>query len=455
MSIASALRRSFFIPLWVWKDGSPRLDYLREMEQTQYFDPARLMERQLVRLRDIIRYAYDEIPIYRERFGEHGVHPDDIRDFSDLTRFPLLTKKDLREHPDGFIAESKRRKTLIPLKTGGSTGKSVTVFWDYDSMERGVGSSLRSFRWTGWDLGEPTGRIWGNPPEMKGIKARLRNALIEPQIFLDTMRLDDGAVRDFVTHWRSLRPTLLHGHSHSIYMFAEYCRKLGIEEIRPKGIISTSMMLIPHERRVIEEVFRSPVTDLYGSEEVGLVAAECEQHRGMHTNMENNFIEIVDDAGMPVAPGQQGAIVITNLVNKAMPMIRYKIEDVGVISDRTCPCGRGLAFLEEVKGRVADFLVRKDGSLVAGVSLVERTLTAFPGIDQMQIVQESIDNIVLNIVQGARYSEATERRLTEEFKKVFGPSVNLVFNYVTFIAPEKNGKFRFSISKIENTYTNL
>ncbi len=456
MAINAYLRRNLFIPLWVWKDGSPRLDYLREMEKTQYLDPAHLRELQFVRLTKMIHYAYNEVPLYRRRFAEHGVSPEDIKDPGDIARLPLLTKKDLRKHPEGFIADSMRaQRHLTPFKTGGSTGKAVTVYYDFESMEHGVGGGLRGFKWAGWNLGEPMGRIWGNPLLPRTIKERLRNYFIDPQIWLDTMRVDNKSVNGFVKEWKSVKPTLLHGHAHSIYTFAEYCRKLGIDDIRPKGIISTSMMLIPTERRVIEEVFRCPVTDYYGSEEVGLIASECECHSGMHINMENNFVEVVDDAGRPVAPGREGAIVITNLVNLAMPLIRYKIEDVGVISERTCSCGRGLAILEEVHGRVADFLVRRDGSLVAGVSLVERTLTAFPGIDQMQIVQEDRNNITLNIVQGAGYSGATERQLMDEFTMVFGSSTDIVFNYVTEIAPEKNGKFRFSISKIENSYSSL
>lgn len=455
-TVASYIRKNVIIPLWVWKDGSPRLDYLREMEYTQYFDTTRLRELQLVRLQETIRYAYEEVPLYRKRFDEYGIRPEDVKDFGDLARLPLLTKRDLRKHPEGFIADSMMaQRHLTPFKTGGSTGKAVTVYYDFESLERGVGSGLRGFKWAGWNLGEPMGRIWGNPPIARTIKERLRNLFIEPQIWLDTMRIDKESVNGFVKEWKSVKPTMLHGHAHSIYIFAEYCRKLGMDDIRPKGIISTSMMLIPAERRVIEDVFCCAVTDYYGSEEVGLIASECERHNGMHINMENNLIEIVDGAGQPVVPGQEGAIVITNLINKAMPLIRYKIEDVGVISGMTCPCGRGLTILEEIRGRSADFLVRRDGSLVAGVSLVERTLTAFPGIDQMQIVQEDADNITLNIVQGAGYSSATERQLREEFTGVFGSSINLIFNYVASIAPEKNGKFRFSISKIENLYNRI
>jgi phenylacetate-CoA ligase len=128
---------------------------------------------------------------------------------------------------------------------------------------------------------------------------------------------------------------------------------------------------------------------------------------------------------------------------------------MGVMSERTCPCGRGLPLLEKVHGRIADFLVRKDGSLVAGVSLVERTLTAFSGIQQMQIMQNDLDTIILNIVRDEDYGKNTEQLLVSEFSDVFGPSVKIIFNYISSLAAEKNGKHRFSISKLESKYSVL
>jgi phenylacetate-CoA ligase len=213
-------------------------------------------------------------------------------------------------------------------------------------------------------------------------------------------------------------------------------------------------MLIPSERKVIEEAFLCKVTDLYGCEEVGLIASECEMHNGMHINMENNYVEFVDYQGNHVLPGQEGAIVVTSLLNRAMPIIRYKIEDIGILSERICSCGRHLPLLEKVRGRVADFLVRKDSSLVAGVSLVERTLTAIPGIDQMQIIQEDMDNITLTLVKNERFTEETQRELEKEFRGVFGTEMAIHFHYVPSIPPEHNGKYRFSISKVKSIYCN-
>src|SRR5256885_5020031 len=133
-----------------------------------------------------------------------------------------------------------------------------------------------------------------------------------------------------------------------------------------------------------------------------------------------------------------------------MPFIRYRIEDVGVPSDRRCTCGRGLPLMERVTGRVADYLKRRDGSMVAGVSLVERTLTAIPGLEQLQVVQPSLEDIVLKVVRAPDFSAATEQALLSEFRTVFGPGINIRAEYVARIPQERSGKYRFSICRISD-----
>ena len=104
--------------------------------------------------------------------------------------------------------------------------------------------------------------------------------------------------------------------------------------------------------------------------------------------------------------------------------------------------------MERVTGRVADYLKRRDGSLVAGVSLVERTLTAIPGIEQMQVVQSAIDELVLNVVRAGDFTPNTERALLAEFLAVFGPGIRVRTEYVERIPQERSGKYRFSICRI-------
>ncbi len=453
MPLAPFLRRSVVIPLWTFKDHSPRLSYLREMERSQYRDPLELRKLQLARLKEMLTHAYENTFYYKTKFDELKVHPKDVKDFDDFKKLPLLTKRQVQEHSAAMIAKNYRKSSLVPFKTGGSTGKSLTVLWDFQAMEKGVASAIRSFRWAGWEMGEGWGRIWGNPPQNKKLKDKLRNRLIEPQIFLDTMNLNDAAVLEFANQWKIKNPALLHGHAHSIYVFAKICRKLHIDgTFRPRGIISTSMMLLPSEREVIEDIFDRKVTDLYGCEEVGLIGCECEEHRGLHINAENLYVEFLNSDRRDVSPGEEGAIVVTSLLNEAMPLIRYKIEDMGIPSSRTCKCGRGLPLMETVSGRIADFLVRRDGSLVAGLSLIERTLTARAGIQQMQVIQEDLNTISLNIVKGSAYGVTTEEFLQREFERVFGKGMKLIFNYVENIQQSENGKYRFSISRVSKQY---
>src|SRR5207249_8098782 len=165
------------------------------------------------------------------------------------------------------------------------------------------------------------------------------------------------------------------GHAHSVYLLAKYLQgrvssgvvsgenaKDGSHHplltthhspvlYRPKGIITTAMVLHSWQRRTIEEVFGCPVTNRYGCEEVSLIACECERHHGLHVNADGVFVEIMraDDTGAlthPTRPGEPGAVVVTDLTNRAMPIIRYQVGDVAVLSDRVCTCGRGLPLLE-------------------------------------------------------------------------------------------------------------
>ncbi len=450
MSLSSMIRKKISIPLSLQKEKSPRLKYMRQMMRSQYCSCEMLQDIQMDKIKETIRHAFTTTDYYKKKFDDCGIHPDDIVDYGDIKKIPFLTKSDIKENTNDMISKQYQKERLIPFKTGGSTGKSITVFWDVEAMEMGIGAAYRSFIWAGWDIGEPWGRVWGNPPANISFKQKLRNILLQPVIYLDTIRLDDASMFEFISRWKITKPTLLHGHAHSLYLFSKFCKKHSINEIRPHGIISTSMMLMSHEREVIEDVFKCRVTDLYGCEEVGLIACECEKHAGMHINCENIYLELVDSNGNEVPSGNDGAIVVTSLINKAMPIIRYKVEDVGVFSRDRCSCGRVLPLLEKVTGRVADFLVRKDGSVVAGISLIERTLTAIPGIEQMQIIQKEVDDFVINLVPGKLFNNARANELVGEMKRTFGDEIKIHIISKKRIDPEPSGKYRFSISNVKN-----
>lgn len=445
-SIAGLASRYVFYPLWDVKERARRLAELRHLEESQYWPAERLTRMQDEKLRRLLQHAVETTPFYRKHYAGIDLHQSDCREL--LPLLPMVSKADVRGSLDDFLSTSFRREELIESRTGGSTGTALTLFFDKTCQEFRNAASMRGDRWACREIGTKTAAIWGNPPVVSGFKSWIRNKLLDRMMYLDTMNIDAASIERFVEEWQREKPEVIFGHAHSIYVLAKFLSARASNPVRPRSVITTSMVLLDNERILIEKVFGCSVFNRYGCEEVGLIAAECEQHAGLHLNSEHLIVECQRRDGTPAVEGEEGEVVVTDLNNLGMPLIRYRIEDAIVVDGRPCACGRTSPLVSRVVGRVADFLVKGDGGLVAGVSLVERTLTAIRGIDQMQLVQDSHELLNVNIVAGEGHSEATAAELREELSLVFGTAVRVQINVMQQLPQERNGKYRFSICKI-------
>ena len=432
-----------FEPLWDVYESSIRLRTKQKLERSQWLAPGEIEKIQNESLSRLVQHAVAKSPFYGERFRAAGIDPQGVESIADLAGLPPLQKDDLRNSAAEIADTDHPLETLLSGKTGGSTGVSLKYYCDKTCLQMRLGTALRSDEWSGWRLGEPVAAVWGNPPALEGWKMKLRATLKERWIYLDTMRVNDQAIDEFVEEWRRVRPGMLYGHAHSIFLLADNLLRRGMT-LRPNGIVSTSMMLIDSERRIIEQAFGVPVTNRYGCEEVSLIACECEEHDGMHLNAEQKIVEFLDAEGHPCKPGENGRIVVTDLTNFAWPVIRYEVGDMGIPSDRVCPCGRGLPLMESLTGRTADFLVAQDGSQVAGISLIENTLTKFQGVRQMQIVQEAPLKLDINLVPGQGYGPDVAEQLAVSFREYLGADFAVEIIIVDRIPQEKSGKYRFA-----------
>lgn len=444
----SIFRRNIFEPLYVLKNRSPLLTHWKELESTQYEKYEILRERQWNKFIKLIDYVNRNNEFYKNKYRLHGIDITRIKSPRDILNIPILKKEEIQKNIRSIITNHYQTCKLLRYKTGGSTGKSLDIYITEQCSEQRNACARRHDRWTGWKVGEPIGAVWGNPVIPNDIKTLLKDSMLNPKIYLDTMNLSIDNISKFADEWELVKPSILFGHAHSLYMLAIDINNYKINKINPKAIISSSMMLLPNERNVIEDVFNVKVFDRYGCEEVGLIASECEEHDGMHINIDHLIVEFIKDDGTEAKEGEEGRIIVTDLINYSMPFIRYEIEDIGIPKMKSCACGRSLPMIEKVIGRVADFLLKKDGSKVAGISLIENTLTKIPGILQMQIIQEQIDKIVLNIVKNEKFIKNNEMQLIMYFKRIFGVDTNIDIKYTKYIIPEKSGKYRFSICRV-------
>jgi phenylacetate-CoA ligase len=448
MGLLDLACRRLIHPLWARREDRRAAGLRDELARRQFDPPAVVRARQVVALRRMLKHAAATVPFYRERFAQVGFRPDDVNAISDLQSLPLLTKTDIRNRGPELLSASFRDRPLIRKTTSGSTGVPLEVRLDAGGLSWKRACTLRSDEWSGWRRGGRVAKVWGNPDYRRhGVKGRMRNALYERAIHLDTLGMTPDVIRQFVTDFNRSRPELLFGHAHSVFLLADFIDRHGIQAHRPGGIITTAMVLHDWQRRRIEATFGCPVTNRYGCEEVSLIACECSEHCGLHVNADSVLVEIVND-GKPALPGTPGSIVVTDLSNFAMPLIRYLIGDVGVLAERTCACRRGSVLLESIEGREADYVVATDGRLISGISLTENFAVLVPGVAQLQIVQDELRRFVFRIVRGHDWGAISERKLSDLVAERFGRKVRYELEFVDLIPQEPSGKYRFCISRV-------
>jgi phenylacetate-CoA ligase len=434
------LNRHVMHPLMAWRAGSHHLQHLRELKRTQFDSLENIRERQLAALQTQLHHAYETVPYYRAAWTAAGVHPADVKSLDDLDAFPILTKAHIRRHERNLVSSAFDVSTLRTKRTSGSTGVPLTIYIDEPAVQWKTACTLRSDEWSGWRLGQRVAKVWGNPEYRHfGLKGRLRNHFFDRAVYLDTLDLNDERIAEFAGAIRRRRLGLIFGHAHSLYLLACWLKKNGRLDIRPGGVISTAMLLHSWQRETIEHVFGCPVTNRYGCEEVSLIASECEEHRGLHVNADSIYTTV---------EAETGRLLVTDLTNRAMPLIRYRIGDVVTPSNRVCPCGRGLPLIERVEGREADYVVTPSGRLISGISLTENFALLIPGVAQVQIVQESLEELCIRLVPDEQFGPDSRRKIEDLVMETFGAGVHHLVELVDAIPQEPSGKYRFCISKI-------
>jgi phenylacetate-coenzyme A ligase PaaK-like adenylate-forming protein len=451
MRIYQKLVRHLFYPLALRRSGDVgQLRWEREFEQTQFLPAEELRALQYRRLQALLTHAYASCPFYRERFDRAGLRPRDIRSLEDLAALPVLGKREIQENVPDMVARGWPKDDLIPNQTGGSTGTPVPFYLSNDRRRSRAAGTLRHNRWAGWEVGDRVAVLWGAPNDAPRTdwRARLRRSLLRQPLWLDTGHVTEETLAAFHQQLTRYQPRVLQAYARSVLLFARYLEARGLRPYRPLSIVTSAEGLEPEERALVERVFGCPVFNRYGCREVSVIASECLAHTGLHVMAEGLYLEIVQ-GDRPAGPEEMGSLLVTDLLNHAMPLIRYRIGDVGSWAEGPCPCGRGLPRLGAVHGRMTDFLVGADGRLVSGVFLATYVVAHRPGLGQVQITQTKAGEIVYRIRPGRDFSPADDLAyLDQTTRHYLSKGTTTAWELVDELPSEASGKFLFSRSSV-------
>lgn len=434
--------------------GRKVLKRLRSLKHTQWLDPQALQALQQEKLQNVVEYAHRYVPYYRKVFERAGFHPADLRENPEaLRKLPLLTKDTIRENFDQLLTtEPRRRRTLTRVTTSGSTGQPLVFMQDIDFRDSVTADIQRHLGWAGWEMGQCHAYIWGANFEA-AIQSSLRTRLLDwvwNRFLTNAFLITEESLGAFTAQVRRQHPKILFGYASSLHRFAQYVREKGYTDITFNGVFSSAEVLLPSVRQLIKETFDCRVFDRYGSKELGGIACECEAHTGLHLSAENNYVEILRD-GRPAAPGEIGDVVVTNLNNLGMPFIRYHNGDAAAwYESEPCPCGRAAPMLKTVQGRIVDSFKTRDGRTAwAGFAGAGYSALAHPSIKQFQVVQKSLDLMVVRLVRAENVPQSVLDTLTQTIHTAFGDNVQVRFEFPDEIPVLPSGKHRYAVSEVK------
>ena len=439
-------------PMWAKFNHPAFAAYLREFERNQYLDPSDLRKLQMRRLRQQLINAYRYVPFYRHRMTEAGLTPLDIRTHEDLRLLPVLTKRDIQDQQDLLVSSNVPPNKRQQNQTAGFTDSPVQFFVDVERCDSRMASTVRHNAWAGLRIGDWYAHPWdarfdvGDTP---GPNPAWRQKFLYRNLPLHTARVSEEAMMRFVEILRRYRPKYMVAYAQSAVAFAEFCKANNIHDITFESMIVSAEMLLPGTRGMLEETFRGKVFGRYGCREVSVIASECEYHSGLHLNADALIVEVEPAANLPAGMGR---VLVTDLLNRSMPLIRYEVGDLASLdSDMRCPCGRSLPLIGNIQARTSDFLRLPSGRMIAGPSLA--LLAAdMRDVRQVQFSQRDPGHVTLEVVAGNDYSQLTEEELRRRIQPCLEQQSSLAIVTTDSLPSEPSGKCRF-VTTSEDTET--
>ncbi|MAJ29261.1 hypothetical protein CBD41_07555 [bacterium TMED181] len=403
------------------------------LKKSPYWSRDELLEWQWQKIRLMVTHAFENRSFYQKHYQSAGFEPGDLKSWDDFHQLPLVTKDDvIQNYPDGMLEKGHNLDELIVSRSSGSSGKVLDICFDSKGMVLFSLAGLRlyqmAFPYKPWHRqvyvytsSYPFDSLFG----------------MYPMHFVPTLT----PIPEIIDRLIKINPHLLVCYPSHLKQIVADMTAEQISQLQLRGVSVNSEMSTQAERDHLSEVLGCPVLDEYSSEELTRIAAQC-QHGAYHLFEDLNYME-----SQPLPDGQPGdaeVIIGTNLHNFAMPMIRYVQNDLGRYVDKKCPCGWKFRQLVQLQGRKNDSFLMPSGKEISSGFLLDATyeilLTWRTAVYDFCLVQESLEQIHLEVVKGAGWNEEIKSKIIGQFSNYFETGVNFKISEVAECTKTRSGK---------------
>ncbi len=439
VSIFAAMR---LFDLSLKLSGFPIEAAVKQYQHIKQLDTEGMLAYQQKQKQEIVQFHLDNNPFYKSFLASKH-----CTDSTDWEKLPIITKFDMQVPLEQRLSNGLTLKDVFVNNTSGSSG--VPFYFAKDKAAHALtwASYKERFGWHGIDFNTSwQARFYGIPlSRFKYYKEKIKDR-VSHRVRFPVFNLSDEVCARYVEKFKTVPFDYLNGYTSSLALFAKYCIKAGvvIKNICPslKVCITTSEMCGPDDRKAMEKGFGVKVVNEYGAAELDLLGFE-DADGDWVLNEETIFIEILDDKGQPVPDGLPGKVIVTALYNKAIPLIRYELGDIGVIKPNTRKGFRRI--LTQLVGRTNDVAILPSGRKAPGLTFyyVTKSLLEQGGtMKEFIIKQLKPDAFELEYVAASEISETEKQKVKEMMSTYLEPGLQLSFKQTDKIQRTKAGKLK-------------
>ena len=427
---SEALANSGSVPTLAWSYS--------QRQHEQWLPAEGLFHRRNKRFRSLFRTAYGS-DFYRTRIDKLGVKPEEITDEGFLRVFPILEKDHLRTFsPASFTTQ--RARLLEPIRTTGTTGSPVEVYRSQLDQAHFSATWLRTNRAFGRRFFDRIVNLAsGNSYLKRGpVLTLYRLGLVPSQISIAATEPIERQIDALI----KLQPQVLTGYSNALELLSERILALGIQQLRPRVVYGGGVPLTERCRRLVREALGARIFDSYASIELGSIAWECPEAPGqLHTNDDVMILETVDMCDEPTEPGTPGQLLVTPLLLRSFPLIRYRLGDVVTLSDDKCSCGRGLGMMKNIDGRTSAIIRSREGRTFYEMTICGIAKSMLQKIKRIQVKQVCPQTLEIRVIREPLWLKTDELELLAKFREKFGTMFDFQFVYPEELEAGSGGKF--------------
>lgn len=370
-------------------------------------------------------------------------------DTSDFESLPIITKRDFQGGFDAIVSNDFRIKDLYKGSTSGSSGHPFYFVKDKEAHARTHALIMQRYGRHGLQVDDRQARFFGIPLQGSGRYKELFKDKLANRVRFPVFDMSDQVLQQYLDKFGKVSFDYVYGYTSAILVFAKYIisRNLILKQICPslRFCIVTSEVCTPEDKAIIEKAFGVNLLNEYGASELDVMAF-TNPNGDWELSVQNVYFEVVDDNNNVLPLGQEGRILVTSLFNKAMPVIRYEIGDMGIINRK------GDTFiLEKLSGRVNDMVLLPSGRRSAGLTfyyVAKSILETTNVIKEFIIRQVSLNEFIFDVVSERDISIDEYEVMKEKMDLYLEPGLNLVINRVERIERPRSGKIKHFYSQI-------